>query len=177
MSYSSAEETEDPRTAWRRRLQQRRCLVCGARDLIHATSYFCAAHIATHRYCSTCETLRPLDAHGRDSRCKACARARALTAYHQDSDRCLYRIRLRELRTRQYSRADQLFIAIRRRIALADLVAATPGWSWRRRAEAVGWNRAALADAYRRQTRGLVRDADMPDRAQPRRRRKVEADR
>jgi hypothetical protein len=155
---------------WRRRLQQRRCLVCGARQLVNQqTSYFCASHIATHRYCTLCETLRSAEEHGRDSRCRACATNRALMAYHADPDRTLYRIRLKQMAQRKATRGDQLFASVRRRIALADLVRATPGMSWPQRAAIVLGNPTWLADAWRKQVRGDVRDPDMADRAKQRR--------
>lgn len=154
-------QIEDPRTQLRRRLQQKRCLVCGARQLVNRNqSYFCRLHIATHRYCSMCETLRPTEAHGKDSRCKACANERAIAQYRADPDRTLYRIRLMQLARRRQSEADLIFEGIRRRIALAAFVAATPGWTWERRARVFGWQRNHMADSYRRQCAGLCRDAD-----------------
>ena len=161
---------EDARTRLRRRLQQRRCLVCGSRALVNrTTSYFCALHITTHRYCGPCETLRTAVEHGNDSRCRACATARSLAYYHANAERNLYRIRLRQLSTRTRSRADQIFDSLRRRIALADLVAQTPDWSWPRRAAVHGGDRAQLARAYREQCAGLAFDADSPDRLTRRR--------
>lgn len=157
--------TEDPRAQWRRRLQQKRCLVCGARGLVNNNqSYFCAAHIATHRYCSTCETLRTIEAHGKDSRCKACANERAIAAYYADPDRALYRIRLKQLAMRERNRCDEIFERMRWRIALAAFVRATPGWTWQQRADVLGIQRNHLADTYRRQCRGLCRDADAAER-------------
>lgn len=162
---------ETPRQQWRRRLQQRRCLVCGTRDLANrATSYFCATHIGTHRYCSRCETLRSTAEHGRDARCRSCASAYALARYHAQPDSTLYRICLRQIAARRQSRADQLMAALRRRIALADLVRATPGWTWRRRAGLVGGNATQLAASYRRQCAGALFDVDAADRARKRRR-------
>lgn len=144
---------EAPRAMWRRRLQQKKCLVCGSRDLHNrATSYFCTRHLASHRYCSTCETLRSAEEHGRDSRCKACAGARALATYYADPDRTRYRIRLRQIARRRHSRHDMVFIALRKQIALAAFVAATPGWSWVRRAAYLGVNKTELSADYRRQS-------------------------
>lgn len=169
--YTAEIETEDSRTTWRRRLQQRRCLTCGSKQLVNnQTSYFCPAHIASHRYCSTCETLRTRQEHGKDSRCRACSGKRSLACYHANADRNVYRIRLKQIGSRRESRADQIFAAVRRRIALADLVRRTPGWSWRRRAALIGGNAACLCAAYRAQTRGFVADPDMADRVRPRRR-------
>lgn len=160
-----APEGEDDRTTWRRRLQQRKCLVCGARKLVNQqTSYFCATHIDGYRYCSTCETLQSAAAHGRDSRCKGCANVRGTRAYHADKDRTLYRRRLTELARRRQSRSDQLFEAIRRRIALAELVKRTPGMSWEKRGRLVGADPTYLAESYRKQCRGDARDADNIDR-------------
>jgi hypothetical protein len=157
---------EDARTQVRRRLQQRRCLVCGSRGLVNRqTSYFCAAHVATHRFCSTCETLCPTHAHGADSRCRACSTARSLSYYHANAERNIYRIRLRAIAQRRESRGEQILRRMRDRIALASLVAATPGWSWRQRGQLLGRNAAQLATAYRRQCAGDVSDADGPDRA------------
>lgn len=157
---------EDPRAQARRRLQQRRCLVCGSRDLSggHKTSYFCALHIRTHRYCSTCETLRTAEDHGRDSRCRSCSSARALAQYRADPERTLYRLRLKQLARRRQSRVDEIFEAMRRRIALAAFVAATPGWSWPRRARLLGVNANHIAEMYRKQCAGRIRDADAAER-------------
>jgi len=160
------EAPESARTQIRRRLQQRRCLVCGARDLVnHATSYFCRLHIGTHRYCSTCETLRPAADHGKDSRCKGCANDKALAYYRENSDKNIYRIRLQQIARRTTTRGDQILAGVRRRIALADLVRATPGMSWPKRAAIVNMNATQLAHAYRTQLRGLVCDVDATDRA------------
>lgn len=162
---------EDPRTRVRRRFQQRRCLVCGSRQLANRNqSYFCAIHLTTHRYCSACETLRTAAEHGKDSRCRACAAARALAGYHADPDRCLCRLALKRIAQRQRSRGDQIFESVRRRIALAELVAATPGMSWERRGRLVGADPTYLAETYRKQIRGDVRDPDAIDRARTHRR-------
>lgn len=164
--YSAERETEDPRIQIRRRLQQRRCLVCGARQLVNnATSYFCRAHIAHWRYCSTCEVLRPAAEHGKDSRCQACASRKALDYYHQYPDATIYRIRLRQMATRTATRGDQILAHMRRRIALAELVKRTPGWSWPKRAALVGGCPQQLAYQWRRQLRGDLRDVDATDRA------------
>jgi len=157
---------ESARERTRRRLQQRRCLVCGARGLANRdTSYFCRLHISAYRYCSTCETLRTTAEHGKDSRCKGCASEKALAYYRANSDANIYRIRLKELATRQSTRGDQILAGVRRRIALAALVRATPGWSWPKRAALVGMNRCQLARNYRQQCAGRVLDADQSDRA------------
>lgn len=162
--YSANVETEDPRTQTRRRLQQRRCLVCGARQLVNqSTSYFCALHIGTHRFCPLCETVRTTEEHGNDSRCRPCAASRALAAYYAEPDRTLYRMRLKQMARRTCTRGDQIFASVRRRIWLADLVAATPGLSWPKRAALVGSDPTWLADAYRKQVGGAVRDPDQVD--------------
>lgn len=161
---------EADRTKWRRRLQQRRCLVCGARKLVNRqTSYFCIHCKPNWRYCSTCETLRTVSEHGKDSRCKVCSGARALAQYHADPDRCIYRQRLRALSLRGRSRSEQIFDGVRRRIALAELVRQTPGMSWERRGTLSGADPSYLAEAYRKQVRGNVRDADAIDQARRKR--------
>jgi hypothetical protein len=164
-TYSAESDTEDLRTTWRRRLQQRRCLVCGARNLVNqATSYFCPRHIRTHRYCSTCETLRTAEAHGRDSRCRECANSRATAAYHADPDRTQYRLKLAQMARRSRNRADEIFDGMRRRIALAALVASTPGMSWEARGRLLGCDATNLAERYRLQCRGAFRGPDAGDR-------------
>lgn len=156
---------EDARTQAKRRIQHKRCLVCGARRLHNQqTSYFCDRHIATHRWCAQCETLRPIAEHGSDWRCRGCSSARALAQYYADPERTLYRLRLRQLARRKQTRADEIFDAVRRRIALAAFVAQTPGWSWERRAEACGMNVKHIAQCYRKQCAGRVQDADVADR-------------
>ena len=168
---SSVPLREDERTTWRRRLQQRKCLVCGARNLVNrTTSYFCTHCKPDWRYCSTCETLRTLEAHGKDSRCKGCASTKALADYYRDPDRCLYRQRLQALSRRDKTRAEQIFDGIRRRIALFELVKSTPGVSWVARGVLVGSDATYLAEAYRKQCRGNVRDADATDAARRRKR-------
>lgn len=163
---------EDPRTQARRRIQHKRCPVCGARKLVNRqTSYFCPLHIATHRWCCVCETLRTAQDHGKDSRCRACSARKALAQYHVDKDRTLYRLRLKQLARRQHSRSDEIFIALRKRIALAALVAATPGATWVARARLIGMNATHLAEAYRKQCAGRVRDADASEQEQRRRER------
>lgn len=162
--YSATEETEDIRAQTRRRIQQRRCLVCGARQLVnHSTSYYCALHITTHRFCPLCETLRTAEEHGKDERCRTCSAGRALAAYYADPDRTLYRMRLKQMARRAATRGDQIFASVRRRIWLAELVAATPGLSWPKRAAIVGGDPTWLADAYRKQVSGKVRDPDQVD--------------
>jgi hypothetical protein len=167
MYLATAErETEDPRTTWKRRLQQQRCLVCGARDLVNRqTSYFCDLHIRAYRFCSLCETLRTAADHGADARCRSCAAGRALAAYHADPDRTIYRIRLRQIAQRRHTRGDQIFIHLRRRIALAELVKATPNWSWPRRAAVFGGYPQQLAYAWRQQNGADLRDVDATDQA------------
>jgi len=164
--HTADAQTEDSRTTWRRRLQQQRCLACGARTLInHQTSYFCAAHIDGWRYCSTCETLRTVGEHGKDSRCKGCARDKALSYYHQYPDATIYRIRLRQIANRQTTRGDQIFAHMRRRIALAELVKRTPDLSWPKRACLFGGCPQQLAYQWRQQQRATLRDVDAADRA------------
>lgn len=160
---------EDARTQARRRIQHKRCLVCGARRLVNQqTSYFCPLHIGAYRYCAVCETLRTAQDHGKDSRCRGCSATRALAQYHADPDRMLYRLRLKQLARRQHSRSDEIFIALRRRIALAALVAATPGATWVARARLVNMDATHLAEAYRKQCAGRVRDADASEQEQRR---------
>lgn len=161
---SSEPIEEADRTKWRRRLQQKRCLHCGARALAPGGSYFCIQCKPNWRYCSTCETLRTAIDHGRDSRCKVCSNIRATRQYHADKDRTLYRLRLQALSKREHPRSDQIFAAIRRRIALAELVRQTPGMSWEKRGRLVNSDPTYLAEAYRKQCRGDVRDADVIDR-------------
>jgi hypothetical protein len=164
--YSAEREDEDPRTQIARRLQQQRCLVCGARNLVnHQTSYFCAAHIGDYRYCSLCGILRTTADHGKDSRCQKCASHKALAYYHANSDKTIYRIRLRQIAQRQFTRGDQIFAHMRRRIALAALVSQTPGWSWPRRAAVFGGNPTQLAYQWRRQNSTDLRDVDATDHA------------
>ena len=147
-------ETEDPRARLARRYQQRRCLICGSRRTRNQrTSYFCDRHWPDWRYCSTCATLRTASEHGKDSRCRYCANARTTAQYHADPDRTRYRLRLKALSTRQQTRGDLLFAAVRRQIALAAFVRATPGWSWERRGRATGRDATHMAESYRRQLR------------------------
>jgi hypothetical protein len=157
---------EDPRAQARRRIQHKRCLVCGARQLAggHNTSYFCARHITTHRWCPLCEWLRTAEEHGKDSRCRGCSARKALAQYHADPGRTLYRLKLRQLARRQSNRCDEIFSAIRRRIALAAFVAATPGWTWAQRAQTLGMNVTHIAQTYRNQCAGRVRDPDAAER-------------
>ena len=159
---------EDDRTRLRRRLQQKRCLTCGARQLAPGGSYFCIHCKPSWRFCSTCETLRPIDLHGKDSRCRGCASAKALAYYHAQPDANLYRLRLKELSRRKKTRADQIFDGVRRRIALADFVRNTPGMSWRKRAALVGVNPTQLENSYWRQTHEDLRDVDASDTARNR---------
>ena len=169
--YQTEVETEDERTMWRRRLQQRRCLVCGSRQLVNsATSYFCPQHIGGWRYCSRCETLRTKKEHGNDWRCRRCANTLALAYYYENRERTIYRIRLKQIGERSGTRGDQIFLGIRRRIALADLVARTPGLSWSKRAAIGGGYAKQLATNYRRQLRGPLLDEDSCDQARTRKR-------
>lgn len=144
---------EQPRAQARRRIQQRRCLVCGSRQLAnHDTSYFCVRHLTTHRWCFLCETLRTAEDHGNDKgRCRSCSTARATAHYHADPDRTHYRMRLYQLSQRTTNEEDRLFAAIQRQIALAAFVRATPGWTWTRRAQALGVQAKHLALRWRRQ--------------------------
>lgn len=162
--------TEAARTCWRRRLQQRKCLMCGARDLVnHGTSYFCATHRADWRYCSTCETLRPLAAHGKSWTCNSCANIKATARYHADPEPTLYRLRLQQLAKRTQTREDQIFMQVRKRIVIADLVKRTPGLSWTARGALIGRNAKNLSREYRDQCAGRVFDMDRPDSARRRR--------
>jgi len=77
----------------------------------------------------------------------------------------VYRIRLRQIASRKETRGDQIFAHMRRRIALAELVQRTPGWSWPRRAALVGGCPAQLAYQWRRQLSDRLRDVDEADRA------------
>jgi hypothetical protein len=167
MTYLATAETEvEPdRTRWRRRLQQKRCLACGCKPIAPGGSYFCIQCKPSWRYCSTCETLRTTAEHGKDSRCKGCASAKALAYYHARPDANLYRLRLKELSKRKKTRADQIFDGIRRRIALADFVRSTPGMSWRRRAALIGVCHGQLESSYWRQCRADLRDVDAADHA------------
>lgn len=70
-----------------------------------------------------------------------------------------------EMARRKQTRSDQIFQAVKRRIALADLVRGTPGMSWEKRGRLVGADPTYLAESYRKQCRGAVRDADNIDRA------------
>lgn len=162
---------ESPAAQLRRRYQQRKCLVCGARSTAHGQrSLFCAAHLTGWRYCAVCSALQPVEDHGRDkSRCKACSARRALAAYYADPDRCLYRIRLAQMSRRSGTRGDQLFASMRRRIALAAFVKATPGMPWRQRAALIGVHPAQLAYNYRLQCSGPQPDVDAPERAKRKR--------
>jgi hypothetical protein len=159
MEYTTLQDwpeaaSEDRYQQVQRRYRQRRCLVCGARRTRNRqTSFFCDRHYDDWRYCSTCRVLRTTDEHGKDSRCRGCANVKATAQYHADPDRCLYRLRLKALARRQQTRADMLLVAVRRQIALAALVRATPGWSWERRGRAVGYNATYLAESYRKQLR------------------------
>lgn len=153
------------RALWRRRLQHRDCLACGAHRVAPGGSYFCI-HCKPHwRYCTTCETLRATADHGKDSRCKPCSAARALAQYHAYPDANLYRLRLKELSKRTKTRADQIFDGIRRRIALADFVRRTPGLTWRERGELAGVNGKQMEASYWRQLRDDLCDADASDAA------------
>ena len=169
MFLASAEPLEeDDRTRWRRRFQQKRCLFCGARRLTRGNGFFCAAHIHAYRYCSTCETLRPAAAHGKDFRCRPCAAAKALAQYHAYPDANLYRLRLKELSRRTKTRADQIFDGVRRRIALADFVKRTPGLTWKQRGELAGLDGKQMECSYWRQIRDDLRDVDAADVARSR---------
>jgi hypothetical protein len=98
--------------------------------------------------------------------CRGCNAAQALARYRANPDRTLYYHRLRDISRRTRSRADQIFDTIRRRIAIATLVAATPGMSWRKRANLIGYVAdSKLARAYRAQCAGAVRDYDAIDLA------------
>jgi anaerobic selenocysteine-containing dehydrogenase len=169
--FSSAEEhTELPAAQLRRRYQQKKCLVCGAKNRATPWALFCASHSATHRYCSLCETVVATPDYGSDrSRCRLCSKRRALDHYYADPDRSKYRIRLRQMAGRQGTRGDQVFANIRRRIALAELVRRTPDMSWTERGRMVGRYGPQLASDYRHQCAGTVRDVDTPDRVKRKR--------
>ena len=170
-TYWQEAETESPRQQWRRRLQQRRCLACGARQLHHGgRSNFCAPHFRTHRWCSGCETVRELSEHGKNKLCRACDAAWKNRAYHAHPDAELYRIRLRRMASRTHTRVETIFAEVRRRIALADLVRATPGMTWRQRGQLVGRHGSFMAEMYRKQCRGDVRDPDHAERSRTHRR-------
>jgi hypothetical protein len=85
--------------------------------------------------------------------------------YEQHRDTYVYAIRLRQLAERRQTRGDLLFLSLRRRIALAELVRQTPGWTWPRRARAFGGNATYLAEQWRQQQRDDRRDVDAVDRA------------
>jgi hypothetical protein len=158
------EITESPKTQLRRRYQQKKCLVCGAKNRATPWALFCASHRATHRYCSLCETVQAVGDYGADrSRCRICSRRRALDQYYADPERSKYRIRLRQMAVRSGTRGDQVFANIRRRIALANLVRQTPGISWPERGQLIGRYGPQLASDYRDQCAGRVRDVDAPD--------------
>jgi hypothetical protein len=161
---------ESPVAQIRRRYQQKKCLVCGARNRASGWALFCAAHITTHRYCAICETVRLAEDYGSDrSRCRACSRTRALAHYYGDPERSMYRMRLRQIHTRAGTRGDQIMDGMRRRIALAALVKATPGMSWPKRGALIGRYGPQLAYNYRMQCQGMQLDADTPDRAKRKR--------
>jgi hypothetical protein len=74
---TSTPEIESPTIQLRRRYQQKKCLVCGAKQRATPWSLFCAAHIDAHRYCALCETVTTADAFGADrSRCQRRAAGR-----------------------------------------------------------------------------------------------------
>lgn len=174
VGWDTAQPEEDDATRWRRRIQQRRCLACGSPDVANRkTSYFCAACRPHYRWCYDCQTLRPAEAGRREPRCRACTAARSLANYYANVDRNIYRIRLQEIGRRRATRADQIFAAVRARIALADLVARTPGLSWEARGRLAGRDASTLARTYRAQCAGEARDIDVADAA----RRRVTGDR
>lgn len=139
--------------------------------------------LAGKRWCAHCKRGQPLTlwASRKATRCRTCTagyharrtsaphRSRQLEAYYANPDRTLYRIKLKQMAMRRESRADQIFSHMRKRIALAEMVKRTPGWSWTMRARRFGSTAQQLAYDYRRQCAGLVRDADMPDAVRPRR--------
>ena len=109
--------------------------------------------------------MQPTADHGTSSTCRSCHSSRALARYYADPDRTIYRIRLKQIATRERTRGEQIFEGVRRRIALAELVRQTPGWSWPKRATIFGGYPQQLAYAYRQQISGDVRDVDATDRA------------
>lgn len=162
--------TESANAQTRRRYQQKKCLVCGAKNRATPWALFCARHSATHRYCSLCETVTSASDYGADrSRCRLCSRRRAIDAYYADPDRSKYRMRLRQMAVRTGTRSDQVFASVRRRIALASLVKATPGMSWCERGALIGRYGPQLASDNRNQCAGRVRDVDTPDRGKRKR--------
>lgn len=161
---------EDATAQIRRRYQQKRCLVCGARNRASTWALFCTAHIATHRYCPVCIRVGMADEMGNDrSRCRTCSRKRALEHYYRNPDRTCYAIRLRQMHVRSGTRGDQIMDSMRRRIALAELVRRTPGMSWRERGLLVGRNPTQMAYNYRNQCQGPQPDADEADRGKRKR--------
>jgi hypothetical protein len=138
---------------------------------------------AGKKWCAHCRQGQPLSlwSSRNAKRCRTCTagydarraaaphRSRQLASYYANPDRTLYRIKLKQMAQRQSSRADQIFVSLRKRIALAEMVARTPGWSWTMRARRFGSSAQQLAADYRRQCAGDVRDADMADVARPKR--------
>lgn len=152
---------EDARTQVRRRMQQRRCLVCGARQL-HPHTYFCGAHFGHYGYCRVCEVVRPRAEHGKHLECRGCRSAERMRRHRDDPDAARYRLRLRQIAQRHYSIGEAVLATAARRIALADLVRRTPGMPWAERAALINWPYTwnALRVAYLRQCGGDVKDPD-----------------
>ncbi|MBK8211821.1 MAG: hypothetical protein IPK78_19640 [Rhodospirillales bacterium] len=155
---------EDARQRTRRRLQQRRCLVCSSRALANrATSYFCVSHIATHRYCGVCETLRTATEHGNDLALPYVRRhGRWRTTTPTLSGTCIA-----SDPAVQYTPAQSGGSNLRRHPPAhraGRSVASTPGASWQQRAAHTTYSYQQLAAAYREQCAGLVHDADYPER-------------
>lgn len=142
---------------------------------------WCASELRRdgQRWCAHCRRGQPRAqwAAPAAKRCRDCTRgyeqrrdvtaqrARSLACYRADPARAIYRIRLGQIARRRATRGDQIFAGMRKRIALATLVARTPGWSWTMRARRFGGWPAQLATDYRRQCAGLTGDADNADRA------------
>lgn len=165
--------TETPREQWRRRYQQRRCLACGAREL-HAggRSNFCALHFRSHRWCSACETVREKAEHGATKLCRGCDAGWKRRAYDRHPESNLYYMRLKRMAERTHTREETIFAEVRRRIALAAFVRATPGLTWRARGRLVGRHGNSMAENYRKQCRGDVRDPDHAERSRTHRRKR-----
>jgi hypothetical protein len=162
ISAADAPQTEDPRTRARRRIQQRKCLVCGARQLHNNNSaFFCSLHFGAWRWCCICETLRPAAEHGgKPNHCRACHAARVRQEYRANPDAARYAVALKRMATRQNTTEDLIFEHMRRRITLAAIVRATPGWTWAQRARAYSMSAWHMVANYNRQRRGDVRDLD-----------------
>lgn len=172
-AYWQEVQTETPREQWRRRYQQRRCLACGARELQNrGCSNFCAQHFRSHRWCAACETVRTKAEHGGSRFCRACASAWNRAHYDAHPEASLYYMRLKRMAERTHTREQTIFAEVRRRIALAAFVRATPGLTWRQRGRLVGRHGESMAENYRKQCRGDVRDPDHAELSRTHRRKR-----